>query len=279
MASLTSIDRRILEDLLEMGEGYVLDFSNATYAEFFNDFGINIYDQRYQVYGDSKAKLMRGFWKVATDEKVGKVLDSLFRYVTETNSNNSNAKVEDKHIAIASRLLNRTKEKKTESYEHTEDDFLDIEYKNIDLSRLNLGAGLAETIKQRLDEIQLCLKSKSSLAVIFLCGSTLEGVLLNAATKNPKIFNTSKCAPQRESKVKQFHEWSLNELINVAHDVGLIGVDVKKFSHALRDFRNYIHPLEQASQGFNPDYHTAKISWQVLQAALANLAGKRNISG
>ena len=111
--------------------------------------------------------------------------------------------------------------------------------------------------------------------MIFLCGSSLEGILLNAATQNPKIFNTSKSAPQRDNKVKQFHEWTLNELINVAHDVDLISVDVKKFSHALRDFRNYIHPLEQAGQGFKPDYHTARISWQVLQAAISNLSRAR----
>jgi hypothetical protein len=218
---------------------------------------------------------MRGFWKVATDQQVGLVLEGLFRYITETNPDNRNIKVENKHIAISNRLLKKTKEKATSSNDHTEDDFLDIEYKNIDLSKLNLGAGLAATIEQRLNEIQLCLKSKSSLAVIFLCGSTLEGVLLNAAVKNPKLFNTSKCASFSNNKVKQLHEWSLNELINVAHDVNLIGVDVKKFSHALRDFRNYIHPLEQTSQRFNPDYHTAKISWQVLQAALANLSGMR----
>ena len=42
-----------------------------------------------------------------------------------------------------------------------------------------------------------------------------------------------------------------------------------------KDFRNYIHPRQQLSQNFNPDMHTAKISWQVLQAAIADLTGKR----
>lgn len=273
MASLTSVDRKILEGLLEMGGGYVLDFSNATYAEFFNDYGIDIYEQQYQIFGDSKAKLMRGFWKVSSDEQVGNVLDGLFRYITETNPNNLGTKVEDKHIAIANRLLKRNQ--KNKEHEHSEEDFLDIEYKNIDLTKLMLAAGFAETIEQRFDEIRLCLKAKASLAVIFLCGSTLEGVLLNAAVQKPQIFNTSKSSPKIDNKVKQFQDWSLNDLINVAHDVGLIDLDVKKFSHALRDFRNYIHPLEQASQQFKPDYHTAKISWHVLQAAVANISGMR----
>ena len=52
----------------------------------------------------------------------------------------------------------------------------------------------------------------------------------------------------------------------------LVGEDVKKFSHALRDFRNYIHPFQQMASQFNPDQHTAKICWQVLQAAITQLS-------
>lgn len=259
-----------------MGGGYVLDFSNPTFAEFFNDYNINIYDKQYMFYGDSKAKLMRGFWRVGADKQVGNVLEGLFRYITETNPNDRDVKVGDKHLEIVNRLLNKKQEKKTANNEISEDDFLGMEFNNIDLGNLMLGAGIADTLLQRIDEIQQCLKAKASLAVIFLCGSTLEGILLNAATQKPQAFNASKCAPKKDGKVKQFHDWSLNDFINVAHDVGDIGLDVKKFSHALRDFRNYIHPFEQASQQFKPDYHTAKISWQVLQAAISNLSGKRN---
>lgn len=257
-----------------MRKGYVLDFSNSSYAEFFRDYGIDIYHQRYQVYGDSKAKLMRGFWHVAPDNQVGQILDNLYRYITETNPDNLGGSVEEKHKAIVNRLLNR-QEKKQETQGHTEVDFLDIEFGKLDLSRLSLAVGISETIDQRLREIQQCLKADASLAVIFLCGSTLEGLLLNAATQRPQQFNATKSAPKKDGKVKQFHDWSLSNFINVAHEVGLVGLDVKKFSHALRDFRNYIHPFEQANQRFVPDKHTAKISWQVLQAAIADISGMR----
>ena len=75
--------------------------------------------------------------------------------------------------------------------------------------------------------------------------------------------------------MKQFHEWTLSELINVAHDLGLLKPDVQKFSHGLRDFRNYIHPYQQMASGFKPDEHTAKLCFQVLKAALADVAGDR----
>ena len=76
--------------------------------------------------------------------------------------------------------------------------------------------------------------------------------------------------------MKHFHEWSLSELINVANDLGILKEDVQKFSHGLRDFRNYIHPYEQLASRFAPDEYTAKVCWQVLKAALASVAGERD---
>ena len=49
----------------------------------------------------------------------------------------------------------------------------------------------------------------------------------------------------------------------------------KKFSHSLRDFRNYVHPYEQVVSSFTPDEHTAKVCFQALKAAPASLAGER----
>lgn len=91
--------------------------------------------------------------------------------------------------------------------------------------------------------------------------------------KYPKEFNQSKSSPKdKDGKVRPFHDWTLNNFIDVAYDVGLLMDDVRKFSHALRDFRNYIHPYQQVSSGFNPDVHTAAICWQVLKAAMYQLS-------
>ncbi len=99
---------------------------------------------------------------------------------------------------------------------------------------------------------------------------------MDIATKDPQIFNGAKGAPKNKGgQAKPLYEWTLNSLIDVSYETGLIKLDVKKFSHAVKDFRNYIHPRQQASQNFNPDIHTAKICWQVLQAAIADLSGNR----
>ena len=141
------------------------------------------------------------------------------------------------------------------------------------LEKLGLDSTVCGILKQRIDEIRKCLTASAPLAVIFLCGSTLEGILLGTARVRPKEFNQSGLSPKdRLGNVKQFHDWALNDFINVARDLNLIGEDTKKFSHALREFRNYIHPYQQMSSNFAPGEHTARICWQVLQAAITQLS-------
>ena len=150
----------------------------------------------------------------------------------------------------------------------TEDEFINREFRGLSLDALELDGPITNVLKQRFEEIRKCLNAKAALAVIFLCGSTLEGILLGIASKYPELFSRAKSAPAKEGKVKQFSEWTLNNFIDVAAELGIVGVDVKKFSHSLRDFRNYIHPYEQLASAFDPHDHTAQISWKVLQAAI-----------
>ena len=155
------------------------------------------------------------------------------------------------------------------------DKFLNQEFKDISLDKLKLDSQITEVLKQRIAEIKNCLQSKSALATIFLCGSTLEGILLGIAINNNKIFNSAKSSPKDSSqKVLKFKDWTLSNLIDVAKETGFLDEDVKKFSHALRNFRNYIHPYQQASTNFNPNEHTAKICFQVLKATIHQITRK-----
>jgi hypothetical protein len=67
------------------------------------------------------------------------------------------------------------------------------------------------------------------------------------ATADPKRIMSSSAAPKyaKTGRVKKLAAWRLAELIDAAHAVGLLALDVKKFSHVLGDFRNCIHPYQQ----------------------------------
>lgn len=150
-----------------------------------------------------------------------------------------------------------------------EEGFLSQEFNNLNLSNLKLDHSITSVLEYRVQEIESCFSANAPLSVILLAGSTLEGILLGVATRSPRAFNSAKSAPKnKEQKVKQFHEWSLANFIDVSKEVRLLHHDVHKFSHALRDFRNYIHPFEQMSTGFTPTMHTAKICLQVLKVAI-----------
>lgn len=82
MAHLTSIEKGILEKLLQMGGGYVLDFSDRTMGEFFrDDLGIDIYDMKYAYGSGSKANRMRGFWLASDNKAVARSITKLTEYI------------------------------------------------------------------------------------------------------------------------------------------------------------------------------------------------------
>ena len=78
MSDLTKIERRKLERVLRMGEGYILNFSNKTFDEFMNEtLGIEIYDEKYYGHSGSKASRMRAFWDIEPGYMVAKLLEAL----------------------------------------------------------------------------------------------------------------------------------------------------------------------------------------------------------
>lgn len=151
-----------------------------------------------------------------------------------------------------------------------ENEFLKQQFTEIKTQNLPIDSTIIPFLDNRIIEIEKCLSVKASLSAIFLIGSSLEGILLGLALKYPAAFNRAKSAPKDNTsgKVRNIHDRTLRNFIDVSHELGILKEDVKKFSHILRDFRNYIHPYEQMSHNFHPDENTCKICFQVLKAAL-----------
>lgn len=81
MSRLSVANKIFLEDVLEMSEGYVLDFTNASFALLFSDLHIDIYDEKYAELGTSKANRLRALWKNGSDLEVSSALDALADYI------------------------------------------------------------------------------------------------------------------------------------------------------------------------------------------------------
>lgn len=259
--------KSMLEDLFGMPSGYVMDFSNASFASFVEPWiGVDPYD-RYQ---GSKAAVLRQIWAKEPSEVVAQLnLDLLDHW----------------------RLIARRDEKTPTAYEQDVIDTAtavfqsasipalsadDVAFLNKDLGTLNLDALPSEltagqVIADRMGEIDRALDADAPLAVIFLVGSTVEGLLSEVAMGHRTEFLRSPAAPMLKGKTKPLDQWSLSELIAVARERGVLSEDVAKHADQVRNFRNYIHPRQQLKEGFAPRIETARIAQQVLKGVLADL--------
>ncbi|MCA9459852.1 MAG: hypothetical protein KC550_04870 [Nanoarchaeota archaeon] len=279
------IDKKTLEKLRNLINEETEYRSGSNLVEFFKELGFN----------DSYGQGFPSRW-IYTDERLNKIngtpeLDKCIRlvfnpinFVSRIDILDSLIKDFNLYLAFNNwKVVRKSKEitfERTDNIEalnekpiENQDEFLKKEFDQINIESLEIDPIISKIIYDRLEEIKSCLQGKANLAVIFLCGSTLEGILLGCASKYPRQFNQAKSTPKsKEDKPKQFHEWSLIHFIDVAYEIGILYEDVKKFSHSLRDFRNYIHPYEQLSRNFHPNEHTAKLCFQVLRAAIYELS-------
>lgn len=73
-ATVTTTELGAIEDVLDMGSGYVLDFSNRTFSMFFADLEVEIEAEEL---GRSKANRLRAFLREGSPPQVARVLAAL----------------------------------------------------------------------------------------------------------------------------------------------------------------------------------------------------------
>lgn len=89
MANLSYQEKSVLEELFGMSTGYVIDFSNNSFARFVGDVvNIDIYHgPGYEEYS-SKANKLRQIWNDEPDSVVGTLLEALLSYFEDIHIKN-----------------------------------------------------------------------------------------------------------------------------------------------------------------------------------------------
>lgn len=278
MAELDNATKRKLESIFDMSGGYVLDFSNARFADFVETaIGLDPYE-KYPP--GSKAVLLRTIWQrepIAVVAKLNLELLEHWRIGKVVNDDEPTSAEVALHDELKARFA-----RYVEAADPASTAFLAKDFGEIDLTALPRELTSQDVVQARIDEIERCLESEAPLAVIFLVGSTLEGLLLELAQANASQFEGVSAAPTVKERPKPVDAWTLDELITVSHQLGVVREDVSKHAHQVRRFRNYIHPRQQLKEGFEPRLETARIAYQVLRATLADLEslslGERGIT-
>jgi len=141
-----------------------------------------------------------------------------------------------------------------------------------DISKLTSTLpNLQEAIERRWKEAQKCQYVQCYTSSIIMMGSILEALLLARALLSPETSYRASKAPKKNGKSPAIQDWNLNQLVDVAVEVQWLKTDRGKFSHALRESRNVVHPWVEVSTRANFDEATCKTSWEVLKASVDDL--------
>lgn len=266
--AITELDLRVIDRVLSKEAGYILDFSDRTFAAFFADFNVDIGAAKYCSEGTSKAKRLRGFLREDRPPITGRVLAELLQHrllsAWEPLSQEERAAFE----AIVRRHGGATSSQAERPV--TEDALFKLDFRPDVFARLPVDAATGALLVARMEEAARCVESQAYLAAVILAGSVLEGMCLGYGSRRAESANRAYAA-QFSKPPPPFHVWKLAEWIEVLGRLGVLSQNVVKFGHALRDFRNYIHPSEQLARGFVPDKHTARIAFHVVIAAADDL--------
>lgn len=111
MSSLRTLDLNVVADLVDFirGTGYVLDFSDSTFSEFFaNELDVDIEDARYSDRGGSKGKRLRRFLELVDDKTALKTLQALWEirqdWLLRTGRADPVGNAEARYLAVINRL-------------------------------------------------------------------------------------------------------------------------------------------------------------------------------
>ncbi|MHB8960362.1 MAG: hypothetical protein ACYDAN_12110 [Candidatus Limnocylindrales bacterium] len=277
-ADVTSLDLRIIESVLEMSGGYVLDLNNRSFADFFREHGIDIDAERFALQGSSKANRLRCFLRSSRPPLTGRVLAGLLEHRIASKPQGIRPQDLEAYGKVVARLggevhsADAGASADADADADAEAELLRRVFRPDLFAKLPVDAAMAGILVERLNEAQRCISAKAYLAAVILCGSVLEGMCLGYGSRNIERMNRAYLERFRKP-ARQLPDWRLQEWIDVLASLGDLSPNLEKFGHGLRDFRNYVHPAEQLARGFTPDANTARIAFQVVIAAAEDLVG------
>ena len=107
---IRSMDMPIIDKVFAMESGWVLNFGNRTFAQFFREeLGVNIDHSRWAVQGDSKAKRLRYYLRQADRQTALETLNALWEYREASTVTENYPELEDAMRAAFFKIIDRLK--------------------------------------------------------------------------------------------------------------------------------------------------------------------------
>jgi hypothetical protein len=128
----------------------------------------------------------------------------------------------------------------------------------------------ADVLLGRITEARICHRGGAYTMAVIAIGSFVEGLLYTMLTEGDEDASNHLFVNKDGNLVKCTRP-SLEMLINTAHRNGWIQFDAMKFMHAIRDFRNFIHPRLELVDLPAFDNDSVGLCWAPVHAMLNDL--------
>jgi hypothetical protein len=137
-------------------------------------------------------------------------------------------------------------------------------------------AQMQAILTRRWNEVQLCTNATAYLAATVMMGGLLESLLLariNASPNKAAVFKAKHAPTNRGGTTFALSDWKLVHMVEVAYELGWITKSAKDIGHVLRDFRNYIHPHKEHTDGIQISADDAGMFWEVTKSISRQVLG------
>jgi hypothetical protein len=124
-------------------------------------------------------------------------------------------------------------------------------------------------LQRRWDEVQRCIAVKANLAATVMMGGLLESLLLariNVSPNKAAVFKAKAAPRDKNGKAVPLPGWKLIDMVEVAHELNWVTKSAKDVGNVLRDFRNYIHPHKEHTDGVLIADEDARMFWEVTKS-------------
>jgi hypothetical protein len=138
------------------------------------------------------------------------------------------------------------------------------------LRRLIENDSAIEQLLARINETRICETNGAYVLAIIGIGSFVEGLLYFILNERDQEFQT-KGLSLGNGKWLRSDRVSLEQLLLLAHNKGLIQMDAHKFAQNVREFRNFVHVRKQTKEGATLDQDTVMMCWGPVLAVLNDL--------
>jgi len=129
---------------------------------------------------------------------------------------------------------------------------------------------------RRWDEIQSCIDARAHLSATVMMGGMLESLLLariNGSPNRTAVFTANGAPRDRVGATLPLADWKLVKMVEVGHELGWITKSARDVGNVLREFRNYIHPHKEYTDGVLISADDTRMFWEVTKAISRQVLG------